>query len=504
MPGRALHWLFVAVAVSLFGAVAGVGLLRTLNEPIPAVLTALHAHEDALASPPPAPVRRVVVALIDGLGAAPFDARLQEGALGAIGWRASLDSGLPSRSRPVYHAIFTGLPAWAAGIRSNAYATQRADSVPDRVRAGGGKVAWMLENEPWFCELFCAREDVVVEGAGATSPEVFARVWGEAPDLLVLHLTEVDDAGHLTGASSAAYVEASRRAIGVVATFRAIARRATGGDHALWFVGADHGHMPGGGHGGPEDAVRRVTWVVLDDADADAGAPSEAGGAPTATLASLAPTIARALGVSPPRASIVSGLPLFPALLGAPYQPSAERVRAAEAARAASDERALGSPRSRVTAASLVLLAGLGALVGLRRKQGLAEAFVFLAALGGVAVIGPELSMSAARTEWWYLFHTLGALIATATAAWVIARKWASPLALAIASALFPVVALVVVRGSLGRADAAPFETVLWPCLGLVPASVCAAVALVEVARAARARVPARAQAGRAVVKPAE
>jgi hypothetical protein len=381
----------------------------------------------------------------------------------------------------VYHAILTGVPQWAAGIRGNGYATGRADSVADRVRAGGGKVAWILENEPWFHELFGAPGDIVVKGRAATSPEAFGRVWDAAPDLTVLHLTEVDEAGHLHGADSAEYVAASRRAIEVVAAFRAVARTKAGGDAAVWFVGADHGHTAYGGHGGPEQSVRRVSWAAFDD-----GAPSGAwGAAPLQTAAavtSLAPTIARALGVDAPRESMADGLPLLPALFGEPFQASQPRVRAVEAARAAASTRLLGDARSRGALIVGALIATLAALVGLRGRRGVADAMVLVVATMGFLLAGPGLSMSAVRTEGWYLFHGLTALTLFGVAGWAAVRRWASPMATAVACGVFSVVALVAMRGSLGLSDATPIEMVLWPSLGLVPASVCAAIAFVEVA----------------------
>ena len=134
VPMHALRWLVVAFAVSLLGAFAGSHLMASLNEPVPGVLDVLHANADPAPAHPHAPARRVVVALVDGLGGDAFDALVRGGALGDVPWRVSLDSGVPSRSRPVYHAILTGTPQWASGIRGNGYATGRADSVPDRVR----------------------------------------------------------------------------------------------------------------------------------------------------------------------------------------------------------------------------------------------------------------------------------------------------------------------------------------------------------------------------------
>jgi hypothetical protein len=485
---RIVGWLVVALAVSLLGAFEGSHLMGSLNEPVPGVLDALHAHADPAPARPRAPVRRVVVVLVDGLGGDVFDALVRDGVLGDVPWRVSLDSGVPSRSRPVYHAILTGVPQWASGIRGNGYATARADSVPDRVRAGGGRVAWMLEAEPWFCDLFCDSRDLVVEGRQVISPETFLRVWSTAPALLVLHLLDVDDAGHLFGAASREYAEASRRSLETVAKLRALVQDRPGGASAIWFVGADHGHTAHGGHGGVEDAVRRVSWVALyglavngNGGNLGDGGASDAGAAAAMTpVTSLAPTFARALGVDAPLESMADGLPLLPSVLGAPLHPSATRIEAVEAARAETDARPLESPRPRAWLIGSVLVATMVGLGVLRRRRGLAEASVFVVAVAGFLVAGPGLSMSAVRTERVYLAHGLVILTVFAAIAWTVARRWASPFVVAATCVVFPVLALAAMRGSLGRSDVSPLESVLWPSLGLLPASVCTAMAMVE------------------------
>lgn len=479
---RCLSWLALAVPVSLLGAFEGSHLMGSLNDLTPGVIEALHAHADPPGPAARAPSRRVVVVVIDGLGGDAFEARIREGTLGDVPWLVSLDSGVPSRSRPVYHAMLTGVPQWAGSIRGNGYATARADSVADRVRAAGGRVAWMLEGVPWFCELFCAPGDVVVRGRGVTSPETFQRVWDAAPDLIVLHLLDVDDAGHVYGAASRPYEEASRRAIETVAALRAIARGKPGADSSIWLVGADHGHTAHGGHGGPEEAVRRVSWIALLGAGIDGGDSGASAVRPLSPVTALAPTIARALGVDAPRESMADGLPLLPALLGSPLQASAARVRAVEAARASHAGRLLGSARSRAILIVSMLVATFVVWIGLRRRRGLAESAVFVVAIAGFLATGPGQSMSSERTEGAYLAHGLLALTIFAAAAWAVARRWASAHASAAVCVVFPLLALGAMRGSLGLSDVTPLESVLWPSLGLVPASVCAAIALIEVA----------------------
>jgi hypothetical protein len=485
---RVLWWLAVALPVSLLGAAEGSHLMASLNDPVPGVLEAMHAHADPAPARGPAPARRAVVVLIDGLGGDAFEARLREGTLGDVAWKVSLDSGVPSRSRPVYHSILTGVPQWAAGILGNGYSRERADGVSDRVRDGGGKVAWMLETVPWFCELFCGPWDLVVRGRVVTIPETFEGVWDSGPNLIVLHLTEVDEAGHRYGAASEEYEAASRRAFGIVASFRAIVRERRGGPSAIWFVGADHGHTPHGGHGGPEEAVRRVSWVALYDRGSTADASGYAA-PPMTPVTALAPTIARALGVSAPRESIADGLPLMTSFLGEPFHANVERVRAIEVARTANRARPLGNARSRAAFIVGLLIATFAAIVIARRKQGLAETFVFVVAVAGFLAVGPGLSMSSVRTEGWYLARGLLTLTTFGAAAWAVARRWASPFVSAGACVVFPLLALVAMRGSLGQSDVTAVESVLWPSLGLVPASVCTAIAIIEVAVVVRARV---------------
>ena len=480
MLRSSLVWLAIALTVSLLGAFEGSHLMASLNDPTPGLLDALHAHADPAPAHTAAPARRVVVVLLDGLGGEALDARLREGTLGEVRWSASLDSGVPSRSRPVYHAMLTGVPQWAAGIRGNGFTKGRADSVPDQVRAGGGKVAWMLQSVPWYCELFCGAGDITVEGSQVLSSATFERVWDAAPDLLVLHLTDVDEAGHLYGAGSEEYLAASRSVMATVAAFRAIARGRRGGDRTIWLIGADHGHTAYGGHGGPEETVRRVSWVALDDGDADVD--SGAGAVRSMTpVTALAPTIARALGVDAPRESMEDGLPLFPSVFGAPLRASAARIQAVEDARVMAHSRPLGSASSRAVFIVGGLAATLVSLVGIRRRQGLAEGAVFVVAVAGFLVVGPGLSMSASRTENWYLARGLVTIFVFATAAWAVARRWASPHVVAAACAVFPVLALSAMRWSLGGSDVTPLESVLWPSLGLVPPSVCAAIAVVEI-----------------------
>src|SRR5690606_7328863 len=68
----------------------------------------------------------------------------------------------------------------------------------------------------------------------------------EAPTRLVhVHVLRIDEAGHAKGGASPEYAEAAAWADALLDRLRA-----AGPAEALWLVIADHGHTPGGGHGG--------------------------------------------------------------------------------------------------------------------------------------------------------------------------------------------------------------------------------------------------------------
>jgi hypothetical protein len=112
--------------------------------------------------------------------------------------------------------------------------------------------------------------------------------------LVLIHILAVDEAAHHGGRATEAYVRALARADQVIARTVAATPKT-----ALTVVLADHGHLPGGGHGDAEDIVRRVRVCL---------APSEIqqGSRPGAAihLVDVSRAIADALGVVLDRRSV--------------------------------------------------------------------------------------------------------------------------------------------------------------------------------------------------------
>jgi hypothetical protein len=412
-----------------------------------------------------------VVVLVDGVGSKALEERIDTGVLGPVAWRARLDSGVPSLSRPAYHALLTGVPQQVSGIRHNSYARARADSVPARIHASGGKVGYLLEGVNWFHELFGEPGDPVFHGDAARDPSFLAQAFAEGASLVIVHLTRTDGAGHGHGAASPEYASEVRQAFDAIARLRAESAKLPGGSDVLWLVGADHGHTAQGGHGGPEREVRDVTWVALgpgvEPRSLDERVP----------IGAMAPTLAAWLGIPSPKHSLSDPLPLASAHEQADL--AARALRRQNVNRALAERRASVTRAHAITAGIALLALALASRV-LGAARFLASVAPTLAAIALFVALGPGITLSAVSTE--AVFITRASIVATlgALVCWLVVRRHATwPLATLTAGVL-PLTALAATLGSSGLSDASGAEVLLYPSTGLFPAAVLVGCLLVE------------------------
>lgn len=115
-------------------------------------------------------------------------------------------------------------------------------------------------------------------------------------DASFVYFGQTDIAGHEHGADSAQYAATLRTDDALIGRLlRAVESRATyGNEDWLVMLTTDHGHTPGGGHGGdtPEE---RMTFVVAAGGAVPAGAP-----AVQPKIVDIAPTALRHLGIASP------------------------------------------------------------------------------------------------------------------------------------------------------------------------------------------------------------
>lgn len=257
-------------------------------------------------TPLPAPPDKrpgVVVLLIDGLGRTPAMRLTKLKEMRQAGADVRLTAAYPSKSRPAYITLLTGLPPELHGGRNNRTAgTPGLDTLLARVRAAGLGTACVGDRIGWFAELAFGG----CESAKTTmSNEEFIRAADEAlrgkAHVVVLHWLGVDWNGHEHGGASGQYAAAARDADTLVEMVR---ERSAG--RAVVVI-ADHGHSARGGHGGDEPSVMEVPLVLSGPGVTKGAAPSE-----PAQAEDVASTLAVLAGVAVPAASI--GKPLWEVL----------------------------------------------------------------------------------------------------------------------------------------------------------------------------------------------
>jgi hypothetical protein len=292
-------------------------------------LKAFTAYETPFAEeskePLPAPIsaltERVVVVLVDGLGLAPSRSLPFLNELRQRGADVEARIGLPSLSLPGRAVLLSG--AWQeingqatnynprplrvehlfslarrAGLATSLAASENVHKL-FRPHVSHSAVYPNLPTQASF-ELYRARARDQLATARAL-------LQSEPAPFTVLDLYFVDEAGHGWGGASDEYREAGRTSDAAIRELSSLLDLS----RTTLVVTADHGHVPAGGHGGPEEEVMTVPVVF-------AGRGVRAGAHLVATQADVAPTLSALLGLPLPSSN--QGVPLLDALDFSPEQ----------------------------------------------------------------------------------------------------------------------------------------------------------------------------------------
>lgn len=277
---RRPHRLAAALAVLALGAAAW-----WIPDQRRALIAAVTRWDAPVGDPPAlpaatgaglAPVARTRVVLIDGLSEAHARGLPAWSALCRRGLTLRVDVGFPTVSLPVQVALWTGLTQQQTGVvyRYNRPLTPPLGppAIPAQVpgsiaivegvvRARGGErragnYGWIVRSLG-FSHVEPAAEPArpLVDADGlAWSERWEARareaVAGPSP-LALVHVLRVDVAGHAHG-MGVEYLRAAAESDALLGALVALA------PDARWLAISDHGHLPTGGHGGEEVAVRQV------------------------------------------------------------------------------------------------------------------------------------------------------------------------------------------------------------------------------------------------------
>ena len=308
MSGRAASsfaWvaLVIGVAVCLVAAYAAYSLANYswaqvveykspyVSAQIPAALRSVEP------TPGPQVVRRVVLVIVDGMREDVSRSDMPSlNALRQYGSDITLTVPQPSLSYPNWTTILTGASQTISGVTTNWYSGRvLAPTIVDVAKNAGRRV--MVAGPTDFEGLYGIEPgpDASLRPwpkggyLSATLVDDVLRMSKETTaDLVVLHLPDLDEAGHSYGGASAQYRDVAKRIDGDIARLVETLQ----GDETAFVVVADHGHIDSGGHGGWEPSVLQVPGVF-----AGGGIRLRAG---TGSLDQIAPTVAVMLGVPTP------------------------------------------------------------------------------------------------------------------------------------------------------------------------------------------------------------
>ncbi|MDX1648963.1 MAG: alkaline phosphatase family protein [Myxococcota bacterium] len=299
--GRAARRLGIALGIGLALLAAGVGWLALRHLPLfddqaPARLDRRPpgVHRPA--------ERRVVLVSVDGLAprvlAATPTPTLER--LADEGLRAEVArTVVPSITMTSHVSMLSGVPPEVHGVTFNRYQPWSAIPVPTLFSrcaeaglrcglfAGKRKFAHLAEAEPGVERYRWAPD------AAAVLAEAARYAAERDPDLLVVHLAEVDLAGHRAGWDGPVQRAALTGVDALLGRF--VARLCAGAERPLAvLVTSDHGgHGTNHGTGRPEDV--RIPWILWGDGIAP-------GTLPEVSTLDTAPTLAALLDLPPEQA----------------------------------------------------------------------------------------------------------------------------------------------------------------------------------------------------------
>ncbi|MGN0127838.1 alkaline phosphatase family protein [Glutamicibacter soli] len=206
----------------------------------------------------------------------------------------------PTVSGAGWSSIATGVWPDKHKVPDNSFSNPNYDQYPDyltRIENARAQSSTLVVGtwSPIPDKVFAKGADLKLRGgndAGTTAKAVDYLLNGN-PDSTFVHLDEIDGAGHSNGSDSIAYTRGHKTADQQIGQMlQAIEQRKTyHKEDWVVMVTSDHGHTPGGGHGG--SSIReRATFVIANGKQFKAGTERH-----DVKITDIAPTVLKHQGV---------------------------------------------------------------------------------------------------------------------------------------------------------------------------------------------------------------
>jgi uncharacterized protein YfiM (DUF2279 family) len=297
--------LVLAVATALGTAVAAVALAGYSWEQVAGYRSPYVDASLPPAKPGPPQTRRMVLVIVDGLR---LDVSRKMTALETLrqhGTDLVLVTAQPSLSYPDWTTILSGAPQRVSGVTTNGFKGRvPVETLLDTAIASGTRTVVVGPRQ--LEDLYGAqRADGSYfrdfkRGQYLSSDLVRHAIdlaKARDPGFILLHLPDIDEAGHEFGGASEQYLKTALR----VDTDLSVLANALQDANTTFVVVSDHGHIDTGGHGGWEPVVVDVPAVLAG--------PGAALGQGKGRLEDLAPTVAAIAGLPAPRHAVGRILP---------------------------------------------------------------------------------------------------------------------------------------------------------------------------------------------------
>jgi hypothetical protein len=268
-----------------------------------------------------------VLVIVDGLRLDASKKMKTLDTLRGYGADITLEAPQPSLSYPNWTTLLSGAQPEISGVVTNWHeGVAPVETIFDTAKRAGVRTVFVGPDD--FETLYGVKEKTAASYMKPWDKKYLTAEYVDAalrlakkekPQLVVMHLPDIDEAGHDFGAASPQYAETLSR---VDADMRRLVEGLSDA-HTTFVVVADHGHLDTGGHGGWETEVTAVPGVL-----AGRGVGASTG---VATSMDIAPTVALLAGIPAPRN-----------LTGAPaVEPISEAAAQSAGAIAAAQESAL-------------------------------------------------------------------------------------------------------------------------------------------------------------------